>query len=61
MEEFRCTEETAITMMKEDTSSMMGPNTFGAALGVPLVVSTDVPEGKLQFWRNDEMIREIDI
>lgn len=61
-EEFRCTQETAINIIKQtSTVSVWTPPPFPLALGVPMIVSEDVPVGKLQFWRDGEMIKEIDI
>jgi hypothetical protein len=59
-EEARCSEETALRM-KDKGSSIPLYSTFGAALGIPLVVSTDVVDGKVQFWQDGKMIKEVDV
>lgn len=62
-EEFRCSEETATQMLNEHAKverPLDQPSVaFQAALGIPMKVSVDVPVGRLQFWRDDQMVREI--
>jgi hypothetical protein len=59
-EEFRCTEETAIKAIQMHPVSPW-PVPFGATFGIPVVVSEGVPEGKMQFWRDDEMMLELTV
>jgi hypothetical protein len=56
--EARCTEATALRM-KEGEISPMYATTFQAALGIPLVISEEVPDGRVQFWMDGKMVREI--
>lgn len=60
-EEFRCTEETAMTLMKRDTTRPALTPPFGTALGIPIKVSDAVPEGKIQFWQDGKLIMEVNI
>lgn len=61
-EEFRCTEETAIRIKEANRASPNLAETWASfAVGIPVLVSEDVPMGKLQFWRGDTMVKEIDV
>lgn len=56
-QEFRCTEETAMRIKK--SSITMDPSPVSGALGIPVLVNEDVPEGVLQFWQDGKLVREI--
>jgi hypothetical protein len=60
-DEIRCTEETAMKVQEMHPLSPSWNPPFGAVLGIPVVVSEGVPEGKMQFWRDGEMLLELDV
>lgn len=64
-EEFRCTEATAIELKRRYppvSSHWLSPIAAGwSPGGIPVFVRDDVPVGKLQFWRDDEMILEVSV
>jgi hypothetical protein len=34
---------------------------FGPTFDIPVVISEGIPEGKIQFWKDDEMLWELTI
>jgi hypothetical protein len=58
--EIRCTQKTAI---KAQEMHPVSPWTvlFGPTFDIPVVISEGIPEGKIQFWKDDEMLWELTI
>jgi hypothetical protein len=55
--EVRCTEETAIKMKEKDDSRPSGQSHFQAALGIPVVVDPEVPEGHIEVRCNGVLVK----
>lgn len=60
MEEFRCTEGVADKLLRIAPPGLY-PAPLRAVVGIPIQVRKDVPEGKLQLWRNGKLVQEIDV
>lgn len=63
-EEFRCTEATAVELKRLYPPPVQYDPLvarLGLAFGIPVVVRDDAPAGKLQFWRDGELIQEVDV
>jgi hypothetical protein len=59
-DEVRCNEETAMQIKEGNTTPIPVPF-FQAAIGISLVVSEKVPVGRVQFWNDGEMVKEIEL
>jgi hypothetical protein len=56
--EARCDEATAM-QIKEGNHSPVAVPFFQAALGIELQVTDAVPPGRVQFWQDGKMVKEI--
>lgn len=57
-EEFRCSEATAMKIKEDDrVTYAWAPFMLPDALGIPLIVNDDIAEGRLEFWRDDSLIK----
>lgn len=61
-DEFRCSWRTAQHVTDTDKrSSLWYQQPWLPVLGLPVVCTDEVPDGKLQLWINGEMRKEVDI
>jgi hypothetical protein len=60
-EELRCNQKTAMKLKETTFPTYHGAPEFGSALGIPVVISTNVPDGKMQLWSEGEMVSEFDV
>jgi hypothetical protein len=60
-DEVRCNQTTANAMIHDNARPVEPVSTFQAAIGVPVFVSEDVPDGIVQIWQDGKMIKEIQL
>lgn len=53
----RCTEATAMRMKEKDESRPSGQSQFQAALGIPLEVDENVPDGHIEVRCNGVLVK----
>lgn len=61
IEEVRSSEATMNQMLYSATDRPGTATTLGVALGIPIVRDESVAEGKMQLWRDGELVREFDV
>lgn len=57
MYEVHCTEATVLKMKEKDDSRPAGQSSFQAALGMPVIVDEEVPEGHIEVRSNGIIVK----
>lgn len=60
-QEFRCSQQTAMTLKESDRRSSLWTNPWLPVLGLSVVVDEHVAVGKLQLWEDGKLVKERDI
>jgi hypothetical protein len=61
MYEAQCTSATAQKVKERDEKRPEGSTAFGAALGMPLTIRDDIPEGIVRIANNGTIIKDIQV
>jgi hypothetical protein len=61
MYEAQCTAATAQKVVEMDKNRPEGATAFGAALGMPLTIRDDIPEGIVRIANNGSIIKDIQV